>query len=333
METLGTHTTRQINGTPLHWAELGQGRPLVMLHGLWDSMWTWRRVAPWLARTHRVLLLDLPGHGLSGRPDASYDLDWHAGLATAWMDHLGLDEVDLVGHSFGGGVAQCLLRADHRRVRRLGLVASGGLGREVSLGLRLLSLPGAEQVVQPFIGPGTRLGMRQLGEVFSAADRRRQGWLVSRPYTARALVRTARGVIGLGGQRRHFLDHAHELPHLPPLAVYWGEGDRILPPDHARRMQTRVREVQVTLFPQCGHFPHLERPEQFHSALSGFLHDATVRQAVVLTLPARRPPKRWWFGRMVGRAVGWLGRLWMRLWRPAKRPKRALLPAVPASDG
>lgn len=324
METLGTHTTSTINGTRLHWAELGQGRPLVMLHGLWDCLWTWRRVAPQLARNRRVLLLDLPGHGLSGRPDASYDLDWHADLAGAWMDHLGLEEVDLVGHSFGGGVAQSLLRTHHHRVRRLGLVASGGLGREVSWALRLLSLPGAHRVVQPFIGLGTRLGMLHYKEVFDAEDRRRLAWLNSRPDTARALARTAHGVIGLGGQRRHLLDHAHELPELPPVAIYWGEQDQILPPAHARRIQRQVREVQVTLFPRCGHFPHLERPDRFLGALDAFLGDATVRRAVLVTLPARRPRRRWWFGWMVGRVAGWFGRMWRRLTRRRPAPVRAL---------
>src|SRR5689334_2508018 len=115
------------------WTELGSGPPVVLLHGLGDSHRTWRRVAPRLAREYRVLMPDLPGHGLSGRPDAPYTLGWYAETIAAWLDALGLERAHVVGHSFGGGVAQWLI-LDHRaRIDRLALVAAGGLGPEVGV--------------------------------------------------------------------------------------------------------------------------------------------------------------------------------------------------------
>ena len=306
MDTIGKQTTCLVDDTVLHWAEIGTGRPLVLLHGLSDSHRTWHRVARELALTHRVLMPDLAGHGLSGRPDASYDLDWHAALVGRWIDLLGLDEMDLVGHSFGGGVAQYLLLSHHERVHRLGLVASGGLGREVSLGVKLLSLPGVEKVIQPFLGLGTRIAMRWLK--YPTEDRLWLAWVNSRPGTARALARTARGVVNLGGQHRHFLDRAGEVPDLPPLALFWGERDEILPVIQARRMMSRVEGARLETFPGCGHFPHLEQPGSFLGALTSFLDDSAVRRArVVLGQPPRR---RWWFGRMLNRAAGWLRRVW-----------------------
>ena len=230
MHWLDKQQSSAIDGTALHWAELGSGRPLLLLHGLSDSHRTWRRVAHQMSQTHRVLMLDLAGHGLSGRPDSPYDLDWHAEVVGRWIDSLGLDDFDLVGHSFGGGVAQYLLLTHAERVRRLGLVAPGGLGREVGLGLRLLSLPGSEHVIQPFLGVGTRIALRTVcRSAFSPEAARWQAWANSAPGTARAMARTVRGVIDLGGQHRHFLDRAHEVEHLPPIAVYWGERDPILP--------------------------------------------------------------------------------------------------------
>ncbi len=132
----------RIEGCELHWAELGEGPPLVLLHGLCDSHRTWLKAAPILARNHRVLMLDLAGHGLSERPDASYSLEWHARLVGAWLEALGLEGVDLVGHSYGGGIALWMMLLEHRaRIRKLALVAAGGLGRDVSLALRLASIP------------------------------------------------------------------------------------------------------------------------------------------------------------------------------------------------
>ncbi len=128
-----TSSRARVLGVDLHWDELGSGRPLVLLHGLCDSLRTWFLVAPTLARSRRVLMLDLAGHGESSRPDASYTLDWHANVVDAWLEMLGLDEVDLVGHSYGGGIAQWMLLRHRKRVRatvpssrRVGLVARWG---------------------------------------------------------------------------------------------------------------------------------------------------------------------------------------------------------------
>lgn len=300
-----SYDTTTIDGTMLHWAEAGAGRPLVLLHGLSDSHRTWHRVATELSRERRVLMLDLPGHGLSGRPDVGYELDWHAAMVGAWLDRLGLEEVDVVGHSFGGGVAQFLLLTHAERVRRLALVAPGGLGPEVSLSLRLLCLPGAEHVVQPFLGIGTRIALTYLsGNGFTAEDCRWAAWANSAPGSARALVRTVRGVIHLGGQHRHFLHHAHEVERLPPIAVYWGEQDDILPVAQAHRAAHAMEGVELTTFPGCGHFPHLERSEQFLASLTGFLSDAEARRARigVAPTPIRRPP--WYQRGLTAAAVG-----------------------------
>src|SRR5687768_2691179 len=94
--------------TELHWVERGRGRPLVLLHGLADSHRTWLPFARAFP-DRRVLMLDLPGHGLSGRPDAPYTPEWYAEVLGAWWDELGLEDVDLVGHSYGGALAQTLM--------------------------------------------------------------------------------------------------------------------------------------------------------------------------------------------------------------------------------
>lgn len=295
MSQTWSHTSATIDGTLLHWAEVGQGRPLVLLHGLSDSHRSWRHVARAMSGRRRVLMLDLPGHGLSGRPDASYGLDWHTDVVGAWMDRLGLDDIDLVGHSFGGGIAQFLMLTRAERMRRLCLVAPGGLGREVSLGLRLLSLPGAEHVVQPFLGVGTRIVLSSLSaNGFAAEDRRWQAWVNSAPGSARALVRSVRGVINLGGQHRHFLHHAHEVERLPPIAVFWGERDNVLPIEHAHGAANSIAGVVLTTFADCGHFPHLEQPEQFLASLSEFLFDEDAQRARVVAAPTTTSRTPWY---------------------------------------
>ena len=119
--TAPRHAFRAVEGVRLHWVEygaLGAHAPVVLLHGLNDSYLTWRQIAPVIAHGRHVLALDLPGHGLSDRPDASYELTWYAQILARWIDALGVPAVDLVGHSLGGGIALALLAHRRERVRR-----------------------------------------------------------------------------------------------------------------------------------------------------------------------------------------------------------------------
>ena len=323
MNDLGTPSILPVCGTPLHWVEVGAGRPLILLHGLGDSHRAWRLAVPALPQNRRILVPDLPGHGLSGRPDVAYDLAWYAGMLGAWIDKLGLDDFDLVGHSYGGGVAQYMLLTHAPRVRRLGLVASGGLGREVATGVRLLTLPGARHVVRPFLGVGTSIGLAiSAPSVWDASEARRAAWYNTMPGTARALTRTACGIADLRGQTRHFLDRAHEIHELPPIALYWGVSDPVIPAHHGFEAARSLSNVRLTLFPRCGHFPHLEHPLAFADALRDFLDDADVRRARVV-VPVRTQRPEGWLSR--------LGRVLRRLIPPWRRGAGDCPPSAPST--
>lgn len=293
MDTIGVRRISHVDGVALHWCELGAGPPVVLLHGLSDCLLTWRAVAPRLAAAgHRVLLVDLPGHGLSGRPDASYALEWHAGVIGAWLDALGVDRFHLVGHSYGGGVAQQLLLSHGARVDGLALIAPGGLGREVSVAVRALAVPGVHRLLQPFLQLGTRLVLRALPRVFAEVEHRRwHAWQSGAPGTARALARTTRDVVDLRGQKRSLYERLGELD-LPPVALYWGRRDRVLPVTQVLDAVQHLPGARVRLFDRCGHFPHLEDPDAFTGALLDFLAEARPPTIVAELLPAPRP-RRW----------------------------------------
>jgi pimeloyl-ACP methyl ester carboxylesterase len=265
-------------GTNIFHEEAGKGRPLVLLHGLNDTHRTWRAVLPELVRTRRVLVPDLPGCGLSGRPDATYALDWQASVINAWLGALGLEEVDVVGHSYGGGVALQMLLLRPKRIRRLALVAAGGLGREVTFELRLASLPRlVERFGQPFMVPLGARALRAGGGVVGTAE---EAWLRgvnSRPGTARAFARTVRDVIDWRGQTRHFLDRAREIKQFPPVALFWGSEDPVIP--HAQAITTLqiLRGAELTTLAGCGHFPHQQRPAEFVRELTTFLDTRHAR--------------------------------------------------------
>src|SRR5690606_21024056 len=111
----------------------------------------------------------------------------------AFLDSLALEEVDLLGHSYGGGVAQYMLLKHRSRIRRLALVASGGLGRQVSVELRLASVPKVVELLgQPFMAPAAPIALQLAGGRVGEDE---IAWLRevnAKPGTARAFARTVR---------------------------------------------------------------------------------------------------------------------------------------------
>jgi pimeloyl-ACP methyl ester carboxylesterase len=273
--------TRVIDGVELHWSVRGTGSNIVVLHGLSDSERSWWPVMAELGRRHRVFGLDLPGCGLSGRPDASYTIDWQARLVAAWLDQLGIDECDVIGHSYGGGLAMWLLLYRAQKIRRLALVASGGLGRAVAPELRLAALPFVvERLGQAYMGKVTELLFN--GRALTAEDRARLLSFNTSPGTARAFARTVRDVINWRGQKRHFMDRARDAQALPAIALFWGDRDRIIPIAHAETLCSSIRGCTLHRFAGAGHFLHWERPEALAQALLDYLQRPDVARATIV---------------------------------------------------
>ena len=280
-----------VEGVRLHWAELGEGSeapPVVLLHGLNNSCLSWSRVAPLLATDRRVLMPDLPGHGQSARPNAGYELDWYAHIIARWFEAVGIEKADVVGHSFGGGIAQMLLLECPERVRRLVLVAAGGLGKGVGWWLRLASLPHVvEYLGQPFMALGTRLALRGAREGVSREDIAALSRFNSQAGSARAFARSVRDVINWRGQRRNFLQRVNEVQKLPPLLVLWGDRDALIPIEQGRAFAAMLEGAVFRTFEDAGHYLHNEHPERFVRSVRAFLDDPNVR-ATELARPVAR---------------------------------------------
>jgi len=263
------------NGTTIAWREIGAGPPLVLLHGLGDSHRTWLSVAELLATRFRVLIPDLPGHGSSARPDAPYTLAWYADTIASWMDALGIERAHFCGHSYGGGVAQWMLLEHRRKVERLALVSPGGFGREVGVALRL----GAIRLAALFLVPcimkvATRLLMPRASRSFAMRGAKEIARLArsnGAPNTGLAFRRTLCACIGIRGQRILTWQRIHELEPMPPMCVFWGERDLVIPVSHAHEAARRLSTLALHVYPRAGHFVHLEHPFRFARDLASFL--------------------------------------------------------------
>ncbi|MFG2295093.1 alpha/beta fold hydrolase [Streptomyces sp. NPDC048603] len=95
----------EVNGTRLHYVDGGSGEPLVLLGGWPQTWWQWHKVMPALARSHRVIAVDLRGMGGSGKPADGYDKKTMAADIRALLRHLGIGAAHLAGHDIGAMVA------------------------------------------------------------------------------------------------------------------------------------------------------------------------------------------------------------------------------------
>jgi len=281
------HHQLDLGEVRLHWTEVGQGPPVLLLHGLNDSHRTWRDIWPRMPG-RRILMLDLPGHGMSSRPDAPYTLDWNATQVARWIEQLDLRELDVVGHSYGGGVAQWLLLKCRPRIRRLALLSSGGLGREVYPWLRLASVPFLiEAFGQRWMGPIAGFAMARATSADARAEIALLTSYLRQPGSARAFSRTVRDVIRWRGQTRNLFDRITDIAELPPVRLFWGARDTILPISQGTAIAALLEHCELVRFENCGHFVQWEEPEGFTRALRAFL-DARIAPAVHLrsALPA-----------------------------------------------
>src|SRR4051812_16463310 len=157
-----------IHGHEVAFQQAGTGPVIYLIHGIAGSSATWSGVIQTLAEHYTVVAPDLLGHGESAKPRSDYSLGAYASGVRDLMITLGHERATIVGHSLGGGVAMQLSYQFPGRCERLVLVGSGGLGKDVSMILRALALPGAEYVLPlllkaPIRGP--------IGWMMSQAER------------------------------------------------------------------------------------------------------------------------------------------------------------------
>lgn len=265
----------QLDGLDLHYlhAGLGKGSPVVLLHGFGGWTRDWRATLPALAEDHEVFALDLPGWGLSAKPpDLNYSLEAQARLVLDFLDHFGLQQVDLVGNSMGGGISIYIATEHPERVRKLVLIDSVGY-EGFTVWQRIVHVaahvPGASQLVQVFlpIFPHFRYQTRWL---FGDADKTsleayQDHYLPLRtPGAAGALVRMVKTL--------HLDSVRSRIPGVrQPTLILWGKKDPFMPVGHVELFARDIPHAQIVVFPEASHVPQAEVPEQVNPLLAEFL--------------------------------------------------------------
>jgi pimeloyl-ACP methyl ester carboxylesterase len=276
-------TGGELDGLQLHYLEEGRGPATVLIHGLGGFSESWRHNIPELARHSRVIALDLPGAGRSGKPRRAYTLEFLAQALDRLLLTLGVDRVHLVGHSLGGAVAARYVLDHPGRVERLALLGAAvpGFDLRPSWIYRTMSVRGVGEILSSFITRG--ICTTALARCFDHADPEEIRFFVEHEFAARAsregcaaylsLLRSVKADFSEGG-----LAYRAALSRLGRgVLVVHGLQDRVIPLVHARQVAEGLGVAQPRWLDRCGHFPQIEHASAVNAHLAAFLYAPASR--------------------------------------------------------
>lgn len=257
----------------LYAEEWGEGPPVVLIHGLGMSTYTWRHIAPELSETRRVIAIDLKGFGRSDKPfDQDYSAHDQAKLVAAFLDHRHLNQVTLIGHSFGGEVALLTAIEAKTRVARLVLIDAPALPQNFPEATLLVSAPllpyGFLATTPPELVVRLALGLaRAPGRPPPDEDIRAYAAPLYDLGARHALIQTAQGI--LANETKAWVKAYRRVDQ--PALLIWCRDDRVVPAATGRRLVRILPNASLTLLRGCNHIPQDERPTAVLSALQEFL--------------------------------------------------------------
>ena len=268
---------RTIDGTRLRMIDSGNGTPVVFIHGIGASLYSWRhQLPPVLGAGYRVIAFDNRGFGFSEQPAHGYHNADYVRLVVALLDSLRIASAVLVGHSMGGAIAAEVALTHPDRVRGLVLIDAAGYG---------VRWPGVLKVARwPFIGAvattfrGRWFTKRVLRSSFANPGKVTEADVDQyyAPVPQREFGRALRGVLrefrfdSLGGGGR--LGRVQT-----PTLILWGSADRWIPLRDGARFSRELPRSELVVIERSGHNVAEESPDRVNRLLVDFLKEGLSR--------------------------------------------------------
>jgi pimeloyl-ACP methyl ester carboxylesterase len=275
-ERIPIHTV-EVNGERMAYLDVGQGRPVILIHGFGGSMWQWENQQQPLSAEFRLITPDLIGSGLSTKPEIEYRPEQMLEYFIGFMDALRIRQATLVGNSMGAGVAIGMALTYPDRVSQLVLI--DGLPANVRERLTSPSIKRALDTAAPswlasfgnwlFGGVMIESVLKEIVHdpalltpaVIERSNRNRQ-----RPGVIPPLM-TVRGTLPLW--ESGFAKRIGDISH--PTLILWGEEDRVFPLPAGEDLQRTIKGSALVRIPNAGHIPQWERPDLANRAMIEFL--------------------------------------------------------------
>jgi pimeloyl-ACP methyl ester carboxylesterase len=274
------------DGLRVHYLAAGDaGDPLLLLHGggLDCASLSWSDSLVPLAQHHRVFAPDLPGYGDSERPKKEGSIEYYIHFTQRLMETLGLETALLAGISMGGAISLGLTLGSPESVKKLVLVDSYGIGKDVPYGAvayLMARMPFLNDLTWQMMVDNRILARASLEAIFHNPDSLSEELIeeiyriMQRPGAARSWMRFLSNEITTDGLFTNYLDRLPEI-QVPTLIVHGAE-DRLVPVAWAERAHKLIVGSQLHVIQQCGHWAQREKPDEFNRVVSTFLGDEAV---------------------------------------------------------
>jgi pimeloyl-ACP methyl ester carboxylesterase len=272
-----------VRGAKVNYVEMGEGTPVVFIHGLSGCWQNWLENIPFFARGHRVIAMDLPGFGSSDLPNEDISIPGYGRFVDAFLESIGVECAAIIGNSMGGFIAAETAIAVPHRIERLVLVSAAGgyLPTRVRDRLGLTAF----RVSAPF----TPAVIARREELMRRPRLRSSMLLSVVRYPSRISPELVYEVTS-GAGKPGFLsalkalasyDFRDRLPSIEdPTLIVWGRNDRIVSVKGADVYERLIPGSRKVIFEQTGHVPMLERPARFNKVVSEFLAAPASMDAV-----------------------------------------------------
>ena len=256
----------EVGGLRVRYADRGFGDSVVLLlHGFGGDLDNWMFNIDSLAEKHRLLALDLPGHGQSVKTNVDPSLSGMATFVRKFLDVLSVSSVHVVGHSMGGAIAMQLASDSPETVKSLGLICSAGLGPDINSDylrgfVEAQSQQELKLVLEQLFADESLVNLQLVNNLLNY--KRMDGVEASLNALSETLISA--------GEQTFLTDNI--VASGIPVLVIWGKQDRIIPVSHAQNFSAAGGYcVEVEIFDSAGHMVQMEKAYEVNRSLLNFL--------------------------------------------------------------
>lgn len=263
--------------TGLHCEIYGSGDPILFLHGLGGSTYSWRYMITPFSGEHQVILIDFLGEGKSPKPPGThYSIGDQGELIYQFILEHDLKNLTLVGNSYGGGVSLLLairLCAENpKRLKNLILIDSAGYPDHLPMFLKLLRTPILGWLAVHFLPAKVQIRMVLKKSYYDPAKiTEEQVDAYAAPLAApggrHALLEI--GKLAIPKDIQSYIDMYPTIS--VPTLILWGEDDQVLPRLIGERLNAAIPESRLADIPRAGHIPQEEQPDAVVAHITAFL--------------------------------------------------------------
>ncbi|MBF4694576.1 alpha/beta fold hydrolase [Fusibacter ferrireducens] len=240
----------------VHYIQRGHGKSVLILHGWGTSIESFNRIIEDLSAHYQVTALDFPGFGLSDEPIEPFSLSQYTELVETFISHLGLKNLTVIGHSFGGRVAIKL--SPKHLYDKLILVNSAGIKpkRKPNYYFKVYGFKGIRSLGKlPIFSYILAEPIRAYSEKYSSQDYKQAS-----PMMKMVLSKVVNE------------DLKSYLPQIAsPTLMIWGDQDTATPLQDAQLMSSLIPDAGLVVFEGAGHFTYLEQPNRFLTIIKTFI--------------------------------------------------------------